>query len=440
MANRWWACSCCSCSPNLTIGGVNPGVVTLGRFDVGGMTASCAQCTVYIVTFRFASEAAARHYVGEGNYIFVGGQWLTEEWVLFGDASSHSRDDARPIPLTITTETHPIFPDTITPTSINLSNGAFIWTRRSNDPDSQDFGKFDLTTGAEFIGGDDQQWCVGISARTIFARYFYPTTEHPPCMTIGFTGCEGWASADATTDADSCQDIDGWCWLSGLSYYDESDPGCPKGVSWFFPVSEGSVASCGEPSGSTYDLVIARLLSSCEDPCQLQFAWGACTHDARECPEPSDLVEVFGGGTITSISCSTCGDAEGDGSCPPEDCPVSYCKWEWDVDSQAWELISSNCLAPSECPGPPDDPDVTDKVWTACNCCVTVTPGCTCDDPLVFEPCLTQDCTWIWLGTWDPLDPCSDITCECQGRPDDILDPGGFIGEIRDGCCCKEIV
>jgi hypothetical protein len=86
MSSKWWQCNCCACSPDLTAGGLGPdlvlgGSIDLGRLHLGTMYEGCKLCAVYIVRLRFATEAAARHYVGESNYSLIGGQWLTDEWM-----------------------------------------------------------------------------------------------------------------------------------------------------------------------------------------------------------------------------------------------------------------------------------------------------------------------------------------------------------------------
>jgi hypothetical protein len=56
-----------------------------------------------------------------------------------------------------------------------------------------------------------------------------------------------------------------------------------------------------------------------------------------------------------------------------------------------------------------------------------------------FTTCGTP-CGWIWSGTWEQDMGAGDCTpCECQGKPDDFLDPGSFMGETREGVCCESV-
>jgi hypothetical protein len=441
---RWIFCR--RCSTNIA---TNPS----GGFGITGLATmpnECPGCNVIFITFGFISEDVADLVVGAGNHT----AGVAGPWVLFYDGGDYTRDGSRPVDCTVGTIVHPTDPTLDLIMTVSVSAGAFVWTRKSSDPLDPDFQIFELTTGVIDVDVCECGQCVSIGTEAHRTPWAYP---YPP---------EDWtADVFVVAEGNGCTspgcevDFDKTVCLSWDQFYQGSSgpvDGWGFGGRWIWGdwyAGTGDDQHCHEAAVLT---ISDFLLDACEDQengqfsasnlcCGIRKAWEDCDRDPRTTPVAADFSVVLdnacGGGLLNTLSYGgTCEDDGGTINCPPDDCPIQYCKWQWDVDTQAWVLIETNCLGDSECPGPPDDPLETDVVWTECNCCVTVTPGCTCDDPLVFEPCLTQDCTWIWLGTWDPLDPCSDITCECQGRPDDILDPGGFIGEIRDGCCCKEIV
>jgi hypothetical protein len=443
--SRYWVCDCCACSPDLKAAGVDyvsggTPLPVLGQFRYDGISASCPLCTVYVVRFVFATEPIARALVGEGNYSLSGGKWLTDEWVLFGDGTTYARPGSKPVPCVITSQEIPASGGTIIPMSVNLKNGAYIWTRQSSDPTSADFVDFDMTFPTEIDGGGGYEYCVGIQARTVSSIYFYESASHPPSFTATFAGCDPIAfTACLENDSESCtlgglSSADGWCALAGgWGYADDTDPNCFK-----YAVLSAAIGTAGGCPSATISVSAGP---DCPDQAALTFDWAGCTHDARECPTEADFDLVWDfdcpAGELSAFDCDDC--SGGSGNCPPEECPASYCKWQWDTTTHSWDLVSSNCISPAECPDPPADPTVMDVAWVECNCCTTPTPDCSCDEPLNFEPCDTQDCVWWWQGAWELLTACSDITCECHAKPDDITDPGGFIGETRDGCCCIEI-
>jgi len=418
------------------VGPLDP--IPLGKFGVGQISVSCAYCTVYIVKLRFANEAAARHYVGEGNYqeetIDSVLNFVTEEWVLFGDGTAYSRDDDRPIPMTITTETHPTFSDIITPTTIDLNNGAFIWTRRSDDPASVDFLKFDLTTGAEFTGGQGIDFCIGINARTLRCGYFYPADDHPIGFEIAFAGCDPITfTACLETDADTCEAIDGWCYSASGIYAEDSDPTCRRwAMIAIYATANGGDCNEQFPLGQ----IDVYSGPDCPDTGAATWRWIECTHDPRDCPTAADFELIWNfecpGASITSISCD-CGGGGGSNNCPPESCPNSYCKWQWDTAHNVWVLLESNCIGLYECPDPPADPEITDIPWVECNCCIEIVPACPGDTPLCPDPC-----GWVWDAggnVWTTAG-CVGASegCNCEGMPER---DGLFDGETVEGYCCE---
>jgi hypothetical protein len=434
-----------------TLGGPGePGWIGFGQHILAGvmpLETDKLTCTQIISRIYFATEGVARHYVGEGNYVGPDafGSFYTEAWLLLNSGETFARADARPVPLVVTTQAIVGAADEVSITKVDLANGAFIWERKSLDPTHADFVVFEQTHGADYEGGIGHQYCVGMIFHPTQYHYIFEGEPFDVVLDISATGdgpcpdmegeiCLSYQFPDARTIVDE--------WTLGGSWEGYEDPysvTCEGGS----PVDGIKRGVFAIGYGSTSPTVAHVSVANVGCSAYATFRGYDCPADTKVFPPIAFLdqeeTSCSDATIITLEPGDDCGD-DGTNCGTDDECPVQYCKWQWDVDTQSWDLIESNCISPNYCPDPPDDPTVTDVAVVECNCCVIATPDCSCDDPLNFEPCDTQDCTWIWSGgTWDPLASCSDITCECHGKPDDITDPGGFVGETRDGCCCIEI-
>jgi hypothetical protein len=450
MPTGWIACQ--RCDPDLTVTGFSGDLGQIGGSSgVPTMPNECPGCNILFINFSFISKEVADLVVGNNNHTQVGDVWKTGNWVLFYDEGDYTRDTSRPVPCTVGTIVHPDDPTLDIIVSVDVNNGAFVWTRDSNDPASADFLSFSLTTGEIDVPVCGCGNCVGIYLerhRTAFA-WEYPVEDFVATVTLEAGDCNADCTQAFTSPVCLSYDdsyvasllpiTDGWGfggrWKWGDFYVGTNDVNCHEAA---------TLTIAGEMFDNCDGLEAGRFTAA-NVCCDISLKWEGCDRDPR-LPPDEELFTVLlsdscDGGSLDSLTYG--GNCEEDGgriNCPPEGCPVQYCEFEWDVDNQTWVLLESNCIHPAECPDPPTDPPaITDVTWVQCLCCETTVPGCTCDDPVNFEPCATQDCIWWWQGAWELLTPCSDITCECHGKPDDITDPGGFIGETRDGCCCIEI-
>jgi hypothetical protein len=455
MPTGWITCQ--RCDPDLTAEGTTGDLGQIGGASgVPTFPNTCPACNILFIRFTFISKEVADLIVGNNNHTQVGDVWQTETWCLFYDAGDYTRDVTRPVACTVSTIVHPDDATLDIITSVDVNNGAFVWTRDSNDPASADFLSFSLTTGEIDVPVCGCGSCVGIYMerhRTPFAWEYPPedftatvtldSGTEPPCA-YGTECPDDFTTPiclafDDTYSASLLGIVDGWGfggrWRYGGFYLGTSDYHCTEAA--VLTITGELFDTCDNQENGQF--VAANLC------CEIRLAWEDCDRDPRTPPDEDDftieLSDTCTGGSLDSLTYGgTCEPDGGRINCPPDDCPVQYCEFEWDVDNEAWVLLDSNCIHPAECPdAPTDPPPITDVAWVQCLCCETTGPGCTCDDPLLFEPCATQDCIWIWTGTWDLDTACSDITCECQGKPDNDLDPGTFMGETRDGCCCIEI-
>jgi hypothetical protein len=440
--DRPWYCCHCDCDEWLNAGGSGS---TYGNIAPVTLNSACATdgCVELLITFTFASNRIAGAMVGSGNYTPSSLTAATAgPWVLFnrGGEPAYDRDGSRPVPCSVEMAVHPTDADLTIVIKVSLNN-EFVWERRSMDPDSEDFLVFDLTSGeidAPPFGVSD--FCLNISTTAVRCAY----VQDVACLEE-----EGGCNLEVAVTMDSegvepCDFVSPLCleslganallddWRFGGEWYGAGTGGAEDDCnSWFYlDIPMTLPDDCTAVLGS---------FQAWNEGCYLYGLWEDCSQDPRECPRALDFIITEGpgscDGTLDDIACSC---ESGTNNCPPEGCPIQYCKWQWNVTDQEWDLVYSNCIAPSECPDEPAEPEDTDIPHVVCLCCTSIAPPLPCEDG--FEPCLDQGgCTWWWQGTWDPLSPCSDITCECQGKPDDFTDPGAFIGEIRDGTCCIEM-
>jgi hypothetical protein len=426
-------------------------------------------CTIAYYSICFPTEELAEDFVGVGNFDPI--TFTTPDWLLFftpsgGDgAGTFARDASRPVDLEIDVEpftfAHPTFGFStrrwLVPVEIRLAS-TWTWNRVSLDPDDPNFKKWELTDGEVPDGAATE--CIGMKLQFFNAGLVWDDATFGPDLVAEFTADAG--------DGDCCPRLDDIDPCLGYQGDATEVDGWQVGGSWASTIG-GEVLQCanGADDGSlvtsvnfhgeeltgssTCVVATASHLMTCPPAipggaeCTSSKTWTLeCIdrEDVKVLPDAETFTESSTTGncedhTFDSLTEDDCDETHGEDNCPPDECPLSYCRWVWDVESDVWVLDFSNCVEPAECPGAPTDPPGPGDPLVICVCCSDINPPLPCDPG--FEPCLTQDCVWWWQGTWELLTPCSDITCECQGQPDDLTDPGGFIGELRQGTCCIEI-
>jgi hypothetical protein len=436
---------CRRCNPNLVAG--IPGI----RGQIGGpsglpnMPNECPGCNVLFVALSFISEAVADQIVGAGNHHVAGVEWQTDLWVLFYDSGDYSRDSSRPVECTVTTITHPDDPTLDLITSISVAGGAFVWTRASNDPLDPDFSKFDLTTGTIDAPVCNCGPCVGVYVERHRVGFAWedPVEDFTATVSMGndpdspyFENCNKDFTKPICLHYDATYPhgpniTDGWGfggrWVYAKSYDGDDGSPCSEGATLTI---NGSLFDACEDQ-ETAEFVAANITG-----CAIRLSWEGCDRDPREPPDESLFSIVLDdncGGTLDLLTYGGhCEDGD-DTDCVPDDCPAAYCRYQWNIDTQKWDLLDSTCIDPDVCPDPPPDPDVTDVAWVRCLCCEVTTPRC----PEGKVECADGDCTWTWssvLADWFPTD-CSAIECACSFKP---TTPGLLDGDVAPGICCKD--
>lgn len=433
---------CRRCDPTMTIGGTPNPAFQLGR--IGGARVGetllgdlaipneCETCAILIVQPVFANTDIQDQVIDGGT--FTPG----DAWVLFNDGDDFTRDSSggRDIAVSITTFENPA--DATTDLIESITVGDFTWTRKSTDPlDGADFSLFTLTAGT-FDPECECGHCVGF---IIYMDHIALALPYPPndfsvafeleqwdecCDEIPSSICLKWVPAEIP--------LDGWIfggkWVYQLTYMDGDTPCDVQAV---LSISEHIDDSCEDTYG------VLTIGAHCW--CAGEFVWeDDCS---REDPRVVPTVDEFGDdvsangfpcedseATLTALTYGdTCEDDPTDCSCP-DDCPVQCVKWQWNVDTQSWGMIESNCIDPAVPPDPPPDPAITDFPWVKCTCCVTVVPEC---DPGV-PPCPGDHCAVKWNGaSWSTFLNCSGLGCTCTPPARDGL----FLNEAVDGICCN---
>lgn len=398
-----------------------------------GIPNDCMACVVLCASADFQNQDIADQVMGEGN-------WSPgDTWALFNDGDDFKRDDSRPVAVTFSTVENPNNAAENIVSEISIDSGSFVWTRRNNDPDSPDFPIFDMTTGTIDAKTCNCGPCVTFSFNVHFVAFatdgipedFAVTVEIDQdvdaechgtvtlCLktTLVETSCDGWAFIGAGEFLGE--------WTATSDIYDgETLPDRCRDYGLLRIDGDG----CG---GLTAQLTISN-----NEDCAI-FQWTVeCGHDPRTAPDEGDFVSFEDTGCAGSLTSLTyggdCGEGGGESNCPPDDCPTSYCKWQWNVDTAEWEILTSNCIDPAVCPDPPPDPAITTFPWIQCNCCVIVTPPNPCADAGTCP----GSCQFTWAGPllrWSIATSC-DPGCTCCGMPDR---DGLFIGETVDGTCCS---
>jgi hypothetical protein len=432
LAKHWAFCR--GCDPTMTKAVVAEYPV-LGDINYDGIDEADEVCTVLVTRFRFTSEGAADHYVGAGNHsgVTVGAEtyWMTDKWALFFDGTdTYARDGSRPLPCAIETDVHSSFRY---PKVIDINGGEFVWTRQSDDPLDPDFQVWEQTAGVLYKEECCVEFCLGLQIAQRRPSWvwegdpfdveigFSTTDTDDPCPQLdGMTVCLPYVE-------DSSDIIDDWkfggAWLKYEAPFDVECPAAVEGHREGFFVSSDehmraglSLVSVTCSAGTRWEF------NGCRDPLT-----APTTGDFEMIEESCDAT------TFTTLNLEAeCEDPAND-NCPPEDCPTSFCKWEWDPDTLTWSLISTNCLPSMECPNEPDDPENPEEAWTFCNCCIQEQPECGPG----FAECPGDTCTWTWsdLGNAWNSTSCIGALCECQGEPQR---DGLFDGEVTDGVCCEE--
>jgi hypothetical protein len=436
--SKFWGCCHCECDPTLNAGGSG---YSYGNVNPVNLNADCSgdMCVQLTATLTFASNRIAGAVVGTGNYTpsTLTTPATAGPWLLFnrGGEPIYDRDGSREIPFSVTLQEHPTNPDLMILAKIELKN-EFVWERKSWDPDSADFLVFeqigDKIDAPPFAAAGD--YCLNIALGAVRYSYVIDQRDYPDGVPL---------EVEVTLENDPCSFQSPLCleWLGGEQVIDEwimggewigsyTDGECSGGA--YIRVGRGSLfngtfTDCTEILGSFH---------AWNGDCNLYGVWEECSHDPRECPLASDFIIDNGDlpftcdGSLDSITCGDCGPTN---DCPPEECPTSWCKWQWDPDTLSWDLIETNCLEGSECGDPPADPEDTTLPHVSCTCCVT--PGPECD--VGWSPCLGDTCSFVWSSLGNVWNPSACLTegCFCHFPPEE---PGEFNGQTVAGICCSE--
>lgn len=414
---------CRRCNPNFVTGGLGGDLNT-------GIPNSCMSCVVLCARADFINQDVADQVMGVGNW--APGQ----TWALFNNGDDFDRDGSRPVAVTFSTVADPNDATQNIVHEISIGGGAFVWTRKSDDSGNPDFNTFELTSGEINTKVCDCGVCVTFD----FSMHLVVLATDGPVQGFAveadiddFVDCNETVtlcmqpSLPGTTTA-----CDGWTLVSDMLWvgigdsYDGATPdSCRDGAELRLTAQDGCT--------DLFGMLNVRNSEACAI-----FHWEAeCGHDPRTPPDETDFSINFTdtgcSGSLTSLAYGE--DCEGGDitNCPPEDCPASFCIWIWNIDTQDWDLVFTNCLEGFVCGDPPADPDDTGSVHIECTCCVEnpqpCGPGNQCPGP--------DTCGWVWDagGSMWTTAGCAGSAegCVCCGKPERV---GAFDGEIVEGICC----